>query len=136
MQIKKHANESQSFSKIDNIYNLGNRVTVGSDFKFKNKISYKAFLNSRKYGMDLTTPYLYADDYFLNPSQINLSNFDYYNNLSSVEVLEESYDNIKNLKLIYNTFNKNSLLNLTNFVLPSTYTSVLDSFRPSSEENN
>jgi hypothetical protein len=79
---------------------------------------------------------VYSEDIFNNPSVINLVNFTYFNNFSSLEALEENYENLKNLKSLYSMGDKNLILPSFNFVLPSSFTQVLDAFRPDFDENN
>jgi hypothetical protein len=68
--------------------------------------------------------------------QKNYLNFYYYNNDLNLESLEENYENIKNFKYIYIKNYKNLLLNSNNFLSPIPYSTILDSFRANSEENN
>jgi len=73
---------------------------------------------------------------FTNPSGVNLINFNYFNNDASLESTEESYENLKNIQFLYFSGNKNLVLNSFNYFLPSSFTNVLDAFRPDFDENN
>jgi hypothetical protein len=118
---------------MQTLYNVNSRTQEGSKFKFKAKISYRSLLSKLP---NLYSLPLYSEDVFTNPSKINLSNFNYFNNDSSLESLEDNYENLKNLKFLYHLGNKNVVLPSFNYILPASYTQVLDSFRPDFDENN
>jgi hypothetical protein len=99
--------------------------------KFKYKYLYKYNYNLKNNSINI-----FSDDYFYNPSLSNMVNFSYYNNDMNFEALEDSYENIKNLKHIYLKNYKNSFLNLYNYSISKSYTNVLDSFRAGFDEQN
>ena len=131
--IKTSTMLSSYYDKMQTLYNMNSRTQEGSKFKFKAKISYKSLLSklSNTYSLPL-----YSEDVFTNPSKVNLSNFNYFNNDASLESLEDNYENLKNLKFLYHLGGKNVVLPSFNYVLPASYTQVLDSFRPDFDENN
>jgi hypothetical protein len=106
------------------------------NYKFKSQISFRALQNTVKYGANLDSLNIFTSSFFLNPASVNLSNFLFYNNVSSTDNLEESYENIKNLKLLNFLNFKNTTFSSLNTSLPFSYTTVLDSFRADFEENN
>jgi hypothetical protein len=124
---------SSYYDKIQTLYNLNSRTQEDSKFKFKSKIAYRPVINKLP---NTSSVALYSEDVFSNPGLINLVNYTYFNNFSSVESLEESYENLKNLKSLYSMGDKNLMLSSFNFILPSSFTQVLDSFRPDFDENN
>ena len=131
--IKNSALTSSYYDKIQTLYNLNSRSLENSKFKFKFKISYKSLLSSLKSSYSLP---VYSEDVFLNPANLNLTNYNYFNNDFSVESLEDNYENLKNIKLLYLIGNKNTVMSSSNYVLPSAFTQVLDAFRPDFDENN
>merc|ERR1712070_190322 len=66
---------------------------------------------------------------FLNISDLNLINLNYYNNDTCYEILDESYENIKNFKFLYSLSYQSFSLNSLNHFSPFSYTTVLDYFR-------
>jgi hypothetical protein len=79
---------------------------------------------------------IYSEDYYGDPSTINLLNFIYFNSDTSYELLEDNYENIKNFKHIYFDNYQNTLFNSLNFLTPVSYVLPLDSFRADYDENN
>jgi hypothetical protein len=79
---------------------------------------------------------LHTEDFFFNLSTINLLNFNNYNNEILFDGVEDSYENLKNLKYFYYNTYQNLLLNSQNSILPVSYTTVLDSFRADFDEND
>jgi hypothetical protein len=79
---------------------------------------------------------MYSEDVFLSPSKTNLLNFDYFSNEYSFDTLDDNYENIKNIKFLYFKLNKNIILPSLNYVTPTSFSQVLDSFRPDFDENN
>jgi hypothetical protein len=79
---------------------------------------------------------MYSEDVFLNPSKTNLQNFNYFSNESSFDNLEDSYENIKNFEFLYFKLNRNVTLPSLNFIAPTSFSQVLDAFRPDFDENN
>jgi hypothetical protein len=94
MLIKKNLSGGSSFDKIQDFYNNDARKVNKTRFKFRN--AYKPV------GLGVPNSLmLYTTEYFTNPSFSNLLNFNYYNNDSLVENIDDSYENIKNYKYIY-----------------------------------
>jgi hypothetical protein len=114
---------------------MNSRTQEGSKFKFKAKIAYKSLLNKLQSQNIYSLP-VSSENLFINPANTNLLNFNYFNNDSSVESTEESYENLKNLQFLYFSGTKNVVLPSFNFLLPTSFTQVLDSFRPDFDENN
>jgi hypothetical protein len=79
---------------------------------------------------------VYTSDFFTNPKYSNLLNFNYYNNDSLLESIDDSYENIKNYKYIYHKLNQNLVSTSLSFLPPVSYSSVLDSFRADFDEND
>ena len=131
--IKSNTMLSSYYDKIQTLYNLNSRTQEGSKFKFKAKISYRSLLNKMSGVYSLP---IYSEDVFTNPANVNLTNFNYFNNDSSLESLEDNYENLKNLQFVYFLGSKNTVLPTFNHILPSPFTQVLDSFRPDFDENN
>lgn len=136
VSIKKNSLESQLFAKPENKYHSLNRYDEKAEYRFKNTMAYKSFLNTSRFSKNYLALNIFNDDFFLKPASINLNNFLYYNNFISTESIEESYENIKNLKSIYFKDYKNLTFLKSNFTGPVSYTTVLDPFRSDFEENN
>jgi hypothetical protein len=120
---------------MQTLYNVNSRTQEGSKFKFKAKISYRSLLNKLQSQNIYSLP-VSSENFFVNPANTNLLNFNYFNNDSSLEATEESYENLKNLQTLYFAGNKNIILPSFNFFLPTSFTQVLDAFRPDFDENN
>jgi hypothetical protein len=135
--IKKNFYESEYYNKLQNKFNVANRVDEKSEYTFKSKISYRSFKNTGKYGKSLQSQSinLFTDDFFINPSTTNLTNFLFFNNYSFIDNLEESYENLKNIKSLNFFDYKNTNFAAFNGSSPLSYTTVLDSFRSNFEEN-
>lgn len=134
--IKKNFKDSNYFTKYQTKYNLLNRVDDDLNYKFKSQVSLKAFKNTTKYGTKLNTLNIFVSNFFTNPSSVNLSNFVFYNNTSLFEGLEENYENLKNIKTINFLNYKNTYFSFVGAPVPSSYATVLDSFRADFEENS
>jgi len=133
MSLKKSTLLSTYYDKTQLIYNTNSRTHKDSEFKFRFKVSYRSLVKN------LTKFYsipVYSEETFNKPANINLLNFNYFNNDFSGDNFEDNYENIKNSKLLYFFNNKNALLPSTNYVFPSSFTRVLDAFRPDFDENN
>jgi hypothetical protein len=79
---------------------------------------------------------IYIDDFFINTNCITNQNYKLFLNESNYDTLDDIFDNIKYLSYKYYINNKN-ILNINNsYILPVSYTSVLDNFRSDYEENN
>lgn len=104
--------------------------------KFKLKLDHKPFI---KYFTTTTTPLngmpVYSGDVFLSPTQLNILNFNHYNNDSALESLDNNYENIKNIKHVYYFNNKNTHIGGTGMFTPVSYTTVLDYFRADFDEH-
>jgi heme/copper-type cytochrome/quinol oxidase subunit 2 len=133
MSLKKSALLSTYYDKIQVIYNTNLRTQENSKFKFKFKISYKSLVNNLTKFYSLP---IYSEEIVSKPSNINLLNFNYFSNDALVDNLEDSYENIKNFKLLYFFNNKNTILPSTVYLTPTSFTKVLDAFRPDFDENN
>jgi hypothetical protein len=79
---------------------------------------------------------MYSEDIFLNPSKTNLQNFNYFSNESSFDNLDDNYENIKNFELLHFKLNRNVIFPSLNFATPTSFSQVLDAFRPDFDENN
>jgi hypothetical protein len=81
--------------------------------------------------LSISTP-----NFFITPSNSSLLSFNFFNNDSSFELLEDNYENLKNIKLIY--YLSHVGISFSNLIpsKPVAYTSILDSFRPDFDENN
>jgi hypothetical protein len=97
--------------------------------KFKYKSLYKPLTNDNFLS-------IYTEDFFINPLNSNFINFYYYNNDLNYELLEDNYENLKNIKYFYLKNFQNLNIGSNNVFLPKSYTSVLDSFRPDFDEND
>jgi hypothetical protein len=60
----------------------------------------------------------------------------HFNVNSTLDNLEDNYENIKNTQLVFLKGGKNSIFQSFNYILPLPFTQVLDSFRPDFDENN
>ena len=133
--IKATSMTSAYYDKIQTLYNLNNRTQEDSKFKFKSKFAYKSLSNKLRESSIYSLP-VSSELAFLNPSKLNLINFNYFNNDVSLDATEESYENMKNIQSLYFLGNKNVVLQSFNYFLPSPFTQVLDAFRPDFDENN
>lgn len=131
--IKATSNISNYYDKIQALYNANFRTKEGSKFKFKSKIAYRSLLNSIS---DVYSLPLYTDDIFINPKLVNLSNLIHFNVNSTIDNLEDNYENVKSTQLVFFKGGKNSIFQSFNYILPLPLTQVLDSFRPDFDENN
>jgi hypothetical protein len=77
-----------------------------------------------------------SENVFIDPANVTLVNFNYFNNDASLESTEDNYENLKNLQFLYFAGSKNVVLPSLNFFIPSSFTLVLDAFRPDFDENN
>jgi hypothetical protein len=136
LNIKKNFYESDYFNKHQSKYNIANRVDDDLNYKFKNKISYRSFRNTVKYGTRLSNLNVFTNTLFMNPASTNLSNFLFYNNVGFIDNFDENYENLKNLKSLSFLNYKNVNFSITNSPLPLSYTTVLDSFRANFEESS
>ena len=133
VNIKKEYLEPVDFNKSQNSYNI---VSRSSKDKFKYKSLYKSLSNMNVYANKINPLVFYTEDFFFNLSNINLLNFNNYNNEILFDGVEDSYENLKNLKYFYYNTYQNLLLNSQNSLLPVSYTTVLDSFRADFDEND
>jgi hypothetical protein len=104
--------------------------------KVKFKSIYKPFLKTNVYNSVNNTLPLHSEDLFYNPSGFNMLNFNIYNNESLFDVSDDSYENLKNFKTLYSQDYQNISLKSYKYVLPTTYTTVLDSFRADYDDYN
>jgi hypothetical protein len=63
-------------------------------------------------------------------------NLNVYNNESLFETAEDNYENLKNIKFLYAMNYQNPSLQSFKYVLPVSYTTVLDAFRANYDEYN
>jgi hypothetical protein len=114
---KKNVLKGSNFSKIQDFYNNSAHKVNKTKFKFKNM--YKPL------EAELLNPLMvYTSDFFNNPKYSNILNFNYYNNDSLLESIDDSYENIKNYKYIYHKLNQNLVSNSLSFLPPISYSSV------------
>jgi hypothetical protein len=99
--------------------------------KLKLKSVYKPFL---KTSLDQLPFVIYSEELLIAPSNSNLLNFSIYNNEGLFETIEDSYENLKNFKYVYTLNSQNIFLNSFKYISPTTYTTILDSFRANYDE--
>jgi predicted choloylglycine hydrolase len=97
-------------------------------FKYLHKLAYLDYLN-------INTP-LYTEEFFYKPSLFNLLNFTLYNNESTLDTLDDNYENLKNFKSIYTGIYQNLYMSSFKYVSPMTYTAILDAYRANYDEYN
>jgi hypothetical protein len=132
MEVKKSSLESSYFNKEQSFFNLTSRLI---DPKMKLTGSYRPFLG-KYYNFNIYSIPIYTNNFFLNTKYLNLLNYSNFNNETNYEILDESYEIIKNGEHAYYLNYQNVNLNNLNFFLPVSYASVLDYFRPDFDENN
>jgi heme/copper-type cytochrome/quinol oxidase subunit 2 len=132
-QVKASALSTCYYDIIQSAYNSNSRTFKDSKFKFRFKISYRP-LTSRL--LDYYSLPIHSECTFSNPSNLNLVNFNHFNNAFLFDGLDDNYQNVKNIKLVHSYGNKNTVMPSFNYVLPSSFTQVLDAFRSDFDENN
>ena len=118
---------------IQSAYNSNSRTFKDSKFKFRFKISYRSLTSQL---LDYYSLPIHSEFTFANPASLNLVNFTYFNNAFLFDGLDDNYQNIKNIKLVHSYGSKNTVMPSFNYVLPSSFTQVLDAFRSDFDENN
>jgi hypothetical protein len=124
---------SNFFEKQDNLFNLKNRSARTK--LLKSALTNKPPVLDKQLTLNLTALPIYTDLGLYNPALTNLKNFFNIPTDTTLDTFEDSYPNSKSLNYLYQLNYKNSLNLSTVPVLPISYTQVLDSFRPSYEEN-
>jgi hypothetical protein len=104
--------------------------------KVKFKSAYKPFLKSTTYNSYSTFLPLYSEELFFNPSNINTLNFNLYNNETLFETSDDNYENLKNFQLLYSSNYQNASFKSYKYIMPTTYTTVLDAFRADYDDYN
>jgi hypothetical protein len=145
------------FNKVESIFNANTRLNPNNSSKLPvinlednglnklydlsagsklNKIKFKYLykLTSLDY-LNTSTP-LHTEEFFYKPSFFNLLNFSLYNNESSLDTLDDNYENLKNFKNVYTGIYQNLYMNSFKYVSPMTYTAVLDAYRANYDEYN
>jgi ABC-type spermidine/putrescine transport system permease subunit I len=79
---------------------------------------------------------LYTDEFFNRPFFFNLTNFLVYNNESTLDALDDNYENLKNFKFLYSGLYQNVYIKAFKYASPMTYTAVLDAYRANYDEYN
>jgi hypothetical protein len=115
-----------------NLYNSEN----SQNSKLKFKFVYKPFLKTTSTNSYIASLPLYSEDLFSNPATSNMLNFNVYNNEVLFDTSDDSYENLKNFQTLYSPSHQNVILQSYKYVLPTTYTTVLDSFRADYDDYN
>jgi hypothetical protein len=79
---------------------------------------------------------IFSDESLVDPSLLNLTNFNNFSNEVIVDSLEESYENLKYINYLFYLNYKNVIQLKTSHINPLSYTHVLDNFRPDYEDNS
>lgn len=132
-QVKMSALSTCYYDIIQSAYNSNSRTFKDSKFKFRFKISYRSLTSQL---LDYYSLPIHSEFTFANPASLNLVNFTYFNNAFLFDGLDDNYQNIKNIKLVHSYGSKNTVMPSFNYVLPSSFTQVLDAFRSDFDENN
>jgi hypothetical protein len=122
----------RSYVLDSNLYNLEN----GQNSKLKFKFIYKPFLKPINSDLSLTSLPLYSEDLFSNPTNFNMLNFNMYNNEMLFDSSDDSYENLKNFQVLYAPNHQNVILQSYKYLVPTTYTTVLDAFRADYDDYN
>jgi hypothetical protein len=104
--------------------------------KFKFKYIYKPFIKINYKNKLFTELPVYSEELFNKPSILNTKNFISFNNELNLDSLENNYELLKNIKLLYNTSYQNVNLNTTDFLPPIIYSSVINAFRADFDEGS
>jgi hypothetical protein len=139
MSTRDNAYISEAFNKVQALYNTNSRFeskAIKNSGKIKLKSIYKPFLKTGAYNLNNTSLPIYSEEFSLDPSRSNLINFNVYNSEGLFDVVDDSYENLKNFKLLYNSNYQNTSLTSYKYLLPTTYTTVLDSFRADYDDYN
>jgi hypothetical protein len=72
----------------------------------------------------------------MSPGQIVLNNFFYLNGENSLEQLDDTAENLKRMKPILSKDYKSVNTNSFNWILPMSYSVLLDSFRGNYDDYN
>jgi hypothetical protein len=142
-----HSNNSDNFNKTQLPYNTNFRVeninkVLNTDLELYNvtdeqssrlklKSVAKPFLKTT---LDKLPFIIYSEELSIAPANSNLLNLNIYNNEGLFETVEDSYENLKHFKYVYNSNSQNILLNSFKYISPTTYTTVLDAFRANYNE--
>jgi hypothetical protein len=131
-QIPYNANfRLENISKASNVSSQLYHDTSDQSTKLKLKLITKPF---SKISIDKVPFAIYSEEQLVSPASTNLLNFSLYNNEGLFETVEDSYENLKNLKHVYTLNSQNVALNSFKYISPTTYTNVLDSFRANYDE--
>jgi hypothetical protein len=110
-----------NYNSLQDLYNQKGRST-----KFKYKLSSSI----------LSSPTNYNDEFFYDFTKSSLTNLDYYSNNINVESIEDNYEFLKNLTFLIHPSYKNLSLTTLNYITPSSYVNVFNSFRADFSEAN
>jgi hypothetical protein len=139
MLTRDNASASEAFNKIQALYNTNTRLeskAIKNSGKIKLKAIYKPFLKTGNYNLNNTSLPIYSEELSLDPASSNLMNFDVYNSEGLFDLIDDSYENLKGFKLLYDSNYQNTSLTSYKYLVPTTYTTVLDSFRADYDDYN
>jgi hypothetical protein len=122
----------RSYVLENSLYNLED----SQNNKLKFKFIYKPFLKAVNNTPYTTSLPLYSEDLFSNPTNSNMLNFNIYNNEMLFDSSDDSYENLKNFQILYSPNHQNVILQSYKYLLPTTYTNILDSFRADYDDHN
>lgn len=131
LNILQNAQDHSYFKKQEELFNLSNRHK-----KFKSSILTKPSFKDLTLNSTLNTLPLYSEDTILDPSLLNLSNFFNFSNETTVDSLEDSYENFKYINFIYHLNYQNLTQLNSSSAYPLSYTHIIDNFRADYEDNS
>jgi hypothetical protein len=124
---------STFFDKQENLFNIKNRLARTK--LIKSTVANKSPISDNTLSNNLTILPIFNEAGLFNPALTNLKNFSLFATDSIIENLDDPYINTKTLNYIYRLGPKSPLSLASAAIMPISYTQVLDSFRPSYEEN-
>jgi hypothetical protein len=78
---------------------------------------------------------LSSDTFFLKSNSLNILNFSYFNNILNFDSIDDSYDGLKSLHILFYSFQKNLNFLKTTPSQTQSYTTNLNLFRANFEES-
>ena len=126
--LKSHVAERTEFARPVNEFNTLNRL-----FTPKANLAVRS---PRLDNFNFSSPAVYSDTFFSNPSTLNLTNFLQFNNLTKLDYIEDSYEGLKS-NSFFSPFLAKNYIYSKNTSLPNfSYATNLNMFRADFEESS
>ena len=129
LNILQNLKDYTFFKKQEELFNTSVRHK-----SFRASTLAKPFLRDLSANSSLNSLPIFTEDSVPNSLLLNLKNFYPFSNETSLDSIEDSYENLKYINHLHYLTYKNLLNSNSDRVQPLSYTQVLDSFRPDYEE--